>query len=202
MTQPTKLRTGIMPLFLPYTASDQSRVMVFVDGENLAIRYKEELGEKSPVGHIHYEPDVYVWSPYLSRIHGPQNYIRRYFYTCTAGDDLYIDRIEHALLKSGIDAPRIFKKKKGGRSKRVDITLATEMLMHAHRKNYDIAVLVSGDEDYVPLVEAVQDEGRQVVLWALKNGLSPALKKTCDHYWDIGEALFTEADQAFDQIYF
>jgi uncharacterized LabA/DUF88 family protein len=192
-----------MPLFLPYTASHQSRVMVFVDGENLAIRYKNELGEKAPVDHVHYRPDVYVWSPYLSRIHGPQNYIRRYFYTSTTGDDQNIDTIEDNLIKSGIDAPRIFrKKKKETRAKRVDITLATEMLMHAHRKNYDIAVLVSGDEDFVPLVEAVQDEGRQVVLWALQSGLSKTLQKTCDHYWDIGEALFREADPAFRAIYF
>jgi uncharacterized LabA/DUF88 family protein len=173
-----------------------------VDGENLAIRYKAELGNRNPVKHVFYEPDTCIWSPYVSRIHGPQNYIRRYYYTSTTGDRQRIERVEDELLRIGIDAPRIFHKTKGKRSKRVDITLATEMLTHAHRKNYDIAVLVAGDEDYVPLVEAVQNEGRQVVLWALKNGLSPSLKKVCDHYWDIGEAFFAEADGAFQSIYY
>ena len=190
-----------MPLFLPATAPINSRVMIFVDGENLAIRYKSELGENQPQGHVNYESDVYVWSPYVSRIHGPENYIRRYYYTSTPGDKEKIEKAENELLKIGIDAPRIFHKTRGKPSKGVDIKLATEMLTHAHRKNYDIAVLVSGDGDYVPLVEAVQNEGRQVVLWALKSGLSPALRKTCDHYWNIGEALFCKEDSAFREIY-
>lgn len=191
-----------MPLFLPATAPKNSRVMIFVDGENLAIRYKSELEGNQPHSHVKYAPDVYVWSPYISRIHGPENYIRRYYYTSTPGDKGQIEKTENELLKTGIDAPRIFHKTKGTRSKGVDIKLATEMLTHAHRKNYDIAVLVSGDGDYVPLVEAVQNEGRQVVLWALKSGLNPALRKTCDHYWDIGEALFRQEDPAFREIYY
>lgn len=191
-----------MPLFLPYTAAIESRIMIFVDGENLAIRYKSELGNNQPVSHVSYEPDVYVWSRYVSRIHGPHNYIRRYYYTSTPGDKQRIEKAEDELLKIGIDAPRIFHKSRNKRSKKVDITLATEMLTHAHRKNYDIAVLVAGDEDYVPLVKAVQNKGRQVVLWALKSGLSHALRKTCDHYWDIGEALFHQEDPAFREIYY
>jgi len=50
----------------------------------------------------------------------------------------------------------MFYRSRNRRSKRVDSTLATDMRTHAHRKNYDIAVLVAGDEDYVPLVEAVK----------------------------------------------
>lgn len=176
--------------------------MLFVDGENLSIRYKAALGDSPPVKHVICETDTYVWSRYLSRLHGPENYIRRYYYTSTTGDKQKIEKVEDELLGVGIDAPRVFHKIKGKRSKRVDITLATEMLTHAHRKNYDIAILVAGDEDYVPLVEAVQREGRQVVLWMLDNGLSPALKKVCDHYWNIGEALFTEDGPAFQQIYY
>jgi uncharacterized protein (TIGR00288 family) len=102
----------------------------------------------------------------------------------------------------GIEAPRVFPRRRSGRSKRVDITLATEMLLHAHRKNYDIAILVGGDEDYVPLVEAVKSEGRRVALWALESGLSSALRKSADHYWNIGELLFRENNtQSFDLMY-
>lgn len=191
-----------MPLFLPATAPLDSRVMVFVDGENLAIRYKSLLGDNPPKQHISYVPDVMVWSPFASRINGPQHYIRRHYYTCTHGDQKNIEDIENKLIKIGIECPRIFHKNKNRRSKRVDITLATEMLGHAHRKNYDIAVLVAGDEDYVPLVEAVKNEGRQVVLWAIESGLSSVLKKTCDHYFDLGNILFREQDPAFREIYY
>ena len=47
------------------------------------------------------------------------------------------------------------------------------MLTHAFRKNYDMAILVAGDEDYIPLVKAVMSEGRKVVLWFVEDGLSP-----------------------------
>jgi uncharacterized LabA/DUF88 family protein len=94
------------------------------------------------------------------------------------------------LKELGIQAPRLFHKPKGKRAKRVDIQLATDMLTHAHRKNYDLAILVAGDEDYVPLVEAVQYEGKRVVVWFLPDGLSPALHRASDHAFDIGAIFF------------
>ena len=190
-----------MPLFLPNTTRQDARVMMFIDGENLAIRYKAELGTETPVSHVKHVQDVMVWSGYASRIHGPQNYIRRYYYTSCCGDNERRKEIECTLKKLGIEAPRVFPRTKTRGSKRVDITLATEMLTHAHRKNYDVAVLVAGDEDYVPLIEAVKNEGCQVAIWALKNGLSPALLHASDHYWNIGDLLFREDDNALRDIY-
>jgi uncharacterized LabA/DUF88 family protein len=192
-----------MPNFLPTSASPTSRVMMFVDGENLAIRYGALLDGGTPVDHVIYQPNVYVWSHYASRLNGPQEYIRRYYYTSVAGDDLQVADAESKLREVGIEAPRIFRKKKGKRTKRVDITLATDMLTHAHRKNFDIAVLVAGDEDYVPLVEAVGAEGRRVALWFISSGLSPALVAAADHYFDLGAVLFGDRSRsrAFHDIY-
>jgi uncharacterized LabA/DUF88 family protein len=176
--------------------------MMFIDGENLAIRYKAELGDKEPVSHVVHVPDIMVWSMYASRRLGPEDYVRRFYYTSARGDNDARDALELRLKGLGIEAPRVFPRKKSGRSKRVDITLATEMLLHAHRGNYDIAVLVGGDDDYVPLVEAVKNEGRRVALWALDSGLSPALRKAADHYWNIGELLFREnSGESFDLQY-
>jgi len=192
-----------MPQFLPQSARPDARVMMFIDGENLAIRYKACLGVDAPVSHVQYIPDVMVWSPHATRIRGPQDFIRRYYYTSALGADDYRNDIEEQLKKLGIEAPRVFPRNKDGRSKGVDITLATDMLTHAHRKNFDIAILITGDGDYVPLVEAVKREGCRVVLWALERGLSPALKKAADHYWDIGELFFREStgDTVFTAIY-
>lgn len=88
--------------------------------------------------------------------------------------------ITDELLECGITDPRVFKKKSNGRTKRVDITLATEMLSHAHSSNYDVAILVAGDEDYVPLVQEVKRMGKQVALWFFENGLSKNLRRECD----------------------
>jgi len=191
-----------MPQFLPLLTRSDTRVMVFVDGENLAIRYKAELGFGTPCNHVAYAPDVMVWSPYASRSNGPEEYVRRYYYTSATGDLAARSQIELKLRDAGIEAPRVFARDKNGRSKQVDITLTTEMLTHAHRDNFDIAVLVSGDADYVPLVEAVKAEGKRVALWALESGLSPKLKLAADHYWNIGDLLFREGnDQAFLNTY-
>jgi uncharacterized LabA/DUF88 family protein len=48
--------------------------------------------------------------------------------------------------------------------------------------NYDVAILVAGDGDYVPLVRAVKGEGARVHVWAFSSGLSPKLKMEADHF--------------------
>ena len=53
-------------------------------------------------------------------------------------------------------------------------------------QNYDVAILVAGDQDYIPLVDAVMAEGARVVLWFLEKGLHPALKRKADYYFDLG----------------
>ncbi|MGI9297451.1 MAG: NYN domain-containing protein [Gammaproteobacteria bacterium] len=48
-----------------------------------------------------------------------------------------------------------------GREKTVDVNLAVDMLQM--RDAYDIAVVVSGDQDYLPAVHAVKNAGKTVV---------------------------------------
>lgn len=48
-----------------------------------------------------------------------------------------------------------------GSEKAVDVKLATDLLRL--KDIYDIAIIVSGDQDYVPAVEAVKDFGKNVV---------------------------------------
>lgn len=192
-----------MPDFLPNYVRAETKVMIFVDGENLAIRYGNELSGAKPMSHVKYEPNVFVWSPFLSRLHGPYDFIRRYYYTSAPGAANDRDDIASRLRALGIEAPRVFPRTKDRGSKRVDITLTTEMLTHAHRGHFDFAILVAGDEDYVPLVEAVKAEGRRVALWFIDNGLSPALRASVDHYWNPRDCLFNgpENEPAFQAIY-
>ena len=181
--------------YLPNTLRSDAKIMVFIDGENLAIRYGKALGGKEPPTHVDLQPNIYVWSRYLNLKGLPYDVIRKHYYTCVQGDAPRIDEIEECLKKIGMEAPRVFKKPRGERAKRVDILLATEMLTHAHRKNYNVAVLVAGDEDYVPLVEAVMSEGCRVVLWFIKNGLSPVLQRKADYFFDMEDVLLGYDDR-------
>jgi hypothetical protein len=172
---------------------DLARAMIFVDGENLAIRYAamlKERGEK-PSPDMVYDPGILVWSKLLNPPKtGTPAVMRKYYYTALKGDEKRIEEIEARLKDTGIETPRVFKKAKDKGSKRVDITLSTDMLLHATRKHYDVAILVAGDEDYVPLVRAIQGEGARVNVAFVSNGLSPTLRMVADEYIDLDQYMF------------
>ncbi|MCK4697791.1 MAG: NYN domain-containing protein, partial [Dehalococcoidia bacterium] len=46
--------------------------------------------------------------------------------------------------------------------KGVDIQLATDMITHSFKGNYDVAVLVAGDNDFVGALQSVKDNGKHV----------------------------------------
>lgn len=182
-----------MTRFFPLVNRQAAPSMVFVDGENLAVRYGNLLQSVNtkPPAHVQYDPGVYVWSRELNNLCYHGGVIRRHYYTSVQGDDNRILDIIEKLKAAGIEAPNVFKRTKTKGSKRVDVSLTTDMLLHAARKNFELAVLVAGDEDYVPLVEAVKSEGRRVLLWFVSDGLSPALKRAADHFRDLDEALLS-----------
>lgn len=181
-----------MATLIPYFGIDNIRVMIFVDGENLAIRFGAYLRAHhlALATDAIYETDVYVWSRHLSQhVVGGGGVIRTYYYTAVQGDHPKVEEVAAMLKQAGVAAPRVFKKAKGQRSKGVDISLATDMLTHAHRHHFDIAVLVGGDGDFVPLVQAVQAEGRGVHLWYIPDGVSEALVQAVDQATDIAHLL-------------
>jgi uncharacterized LabA/DUF88 family protein len=80
--------------------------------------------------------------------------------------------------------------------KRVDVRLAAEMIQYAAVDSYDIAVLLSGDQDFVPAVEAVQHLGKKVYVATWNGrGLSPELRRRCfgEVNLSAGEVAFAEA---------
>jgi hypothetical protein len=181
---------------VPYFGIDNIRAMIFVDGENLSIRFGAALKTNKFIPHpdVVHRPDVYVWNRHLSgRVVVGGGIIRSHYYTAVQGDHPTVEEVTFDLRAAGIAAPRVFKKVRGMRSKRVDITLATEMLMHAARRHFDIGILVTGDEDYVPLIEAVKAEGLGVHVWSLPDGLSPQLVHAADLHVDLGPYLLSAA---------
>jgi len=184
-----------MAQLIPYPGIDNTRVMMFVDGENLAIRYGALLTQYSLnlPEQPWYLQGVFVWAPEFNNPGHGGGVIRKYFYTSVSGDEPLVAEVADRLKIQGVEAPRVFKKMKGTRTKQVDISLAVEMLSHAARKHFDIAVLIAGDQDYVPLVRAVQAEGCRVHVWFFRGGLSEALARVADHFYDIEEILVGKA---------
>jgi hypothetical protein len=74
--------------------------------------------------------------------------------------------------------------------KRVDTRLVADLIQYAAGGAFDAAVLVSGDDDFVPAVEAVNALGRQVwvATWAAEE-LSKDLRVRCFGQIQLGEGI-------------
>lgn len=174
--------------------------MAFIDGENFTMR-GQDLAKENALTLVpgdYWQEDMFLWAPYntenqpgrwnfvnldIPRLE--RNPIRCHYYTSVAGDDQKVDQITDQIWKLGF-APRVFKKaKKDQKSKGVDISLTTDMLNHAFAGHYGVAVLVTGDGDYVPVVEAVKRTGRIVIVSTLNSGLNPKLRRAADAYFDM-----------------
>lgn len=66
------------------------------------------------------------------------------------------------------------------REKQVDVYLATQVVALAYENAYDIAVIVSGDEDFVPAIEVVQQKGKVVIVVSSSAMLSDELRRKAD----------------------
>jgi uncharacterized LabA/DUF88 family protein len=177
--------------------------MLFVDGENFTFRGQDFANQSgiAPVAGDYYEQDVFIWLPQVRGTQGiygsntlriEQQAIRAYYYTSLTGDDSKITAIRAKLWQLGFQ-PEVFKKtRQNEKAKGVDIALCKDMLIHAVYSNYDVAIIVAGDGDYVPLINEVKRLGKTVVVAFFENcGLNRELMLMSDKFYNI-EAKFLE----------
>ncbi|MFI5386430.1 MAG: NYN domain-containing protein, partial [Fimbriimonadales bacterium] len=74
------------------------------------------------------------------------------------------------------------RNRRGVEQKEVDILLAVEALTHASRRNMDYAVLIAGDVDFRPLVDALVQLGIFVTIYSHGKGRDLALSGD-SHRW-------------------
>lgn len=165
--------------------------MLFVDGENLCIRAQESAKEAGKELGTRHMPNTYFWPPFQAYV--PQSLhqqagmdidttIRSFYYTAVQGDADKLEDVVDAIRQLGFTAPRVFRKQRGKPSKGVDVQLTIDVLSNAYMENYDVALLVAGDADYVPLIHEVQRLGKRVYLTFIENGLSKNLKNAADSF--------------------
>ena len=160
--------------------------MVFYDGNffkqgQIFFRYKENLGWFS-LPQLHNLFERYIAEkqnsvPELTKVVGAHYYDGRTSPNASSDKALRRERgFEMSLITAGIvphylplreverdqentDMPQFRLAQKG-----VDVELALDVLDYAHDDRFDIAVLVSGDQDFVPLVRKVTSLGKQVLV--------------------------------------
>ncbi len=139
------------------------RVMIFIDGSNLYHSLKNFFKRA--------DLDIGKLS---NKLLGKRRLVRVYYYNARVGlkeePERYHDQqkffasvnaIPYSELRLGrlvyFNWPNSPPYEKG-----VDIQLATDMITHSFKGNYDVAVLVAGDNDYVGALQSVKDNGKHV----------------------------------------
>ena len=71
------------------------------------------------------------------------------------------------------------------RQKGVDTLIAVDVLVGAFSELFDVAVLVTGDADFTPVVEEVRRRGVMVAIAGVDGSVSDDLRRVADRYIEI-----------------
>ena len=163
------------------------RVMIFIDGSNLYHSLKNHFGRM--------DLDIGKFCQKLLR---RRRLVRIYYYNAKVGQkqepELYkqqqdffagINAIPYTELRLGrlvyTNWPSVPPYEKG-----TDVQLATDMITHSYKSNYDVAILVAGDNDFAGAVQAVKDNGKHVEVALFgKEGTSHQLREVADRVIQI-----------------
>ena len=169
------------------------RVMVYIDGSNLYRSLQNSFGRTN-----------LDYSKFSEKLAGNRRLVRIYHYGVRIDQTKQPD--QYKAQQSFFDALgklRRFELRFGRLvydnlsnlplyEKGVDIKLATDMLLHASRNNYDVAILVSGDTDFVDMVQAVKDLGKNVEVALFNPSGSRSIREVADVIIEVDSTLLED----------
>lgn len=197
-----------------------ARVMIFIDGGHV----RDYLDEHLKHHFVHYEKFAkYLLTSACSMEQLNGTLIRTYYYDAIPDErdaekieeDVksevlakiierkktiteYLDRID---LYDGVEVRKghlIISKKEKPRQKGVDTLIAIDMITKAYEGQYDLAILVGGDSDFIPLVTAVKGTGAKVCLAHFPVDYSEEYIRTFDRRIYVNHSTFT-ANKLLDE---
>ena len=139
------------------------RVMIFIDGSNMY----------HSIRHFFKRTDIDI-GRFCQRILNKRRLVRVYYYNARVGQKEEPERYkDQKKFFAGVETIPYTELRLGRLvynnwpnsppyEKGVDIQLATDMITHSFKGNYDVAVLVAGDNDFVGALQAVKDNGKNV----------------------------------------
>ena len=171
------------------SAREDERVTVFIDGSNLY----HVLGQVCGRHDLQFDK-------FASKLANGRDLRRVYYYNIRqeAFDDRSNASDQDKFLASLYDTPYLEVKlgiwKQRGSTmveKGVDVMLATDLVTHAFRDQYDTAIVVSGDADFYPAMQAVKDVGKHIEVAAFDTNMSSEAARTTDVIIKLNKTYFT-----------
>jgi len=167
-----------------------NKIMIFIDGSNLYHGMHDVLGNVN----IDYEK-------FIQKIVDERYLVRTYYYTPVINRDEAEGQYhsQHRFLTYLNDIPyfqvRFGKLVRQGENlveKSIDVRLAIDMVRYAVMNYYDVAILISGDGDFVPAVDAVKEAGKQVECAFFPQETSTILKQSTDIFIELDENFLSD----------
>lgn len=131
------------------------------------------------------------------------------YYTSATGDQKKIDEIRYRIGKTTFEfdhefdndipkgsaqlVPRVYHKaSKSRKTRNVDINIVIDMMRAAHTNSVELLMLLSGDGDYIPVIEECMRQGKTVWCCSFSSGLHPSLPSSVDLYETLDDILFLQ----------
>ncbi len=189
------------------------RAMCFIDGENIVMRYQAMVEEGYlPNTKVVHEKDCFLWHPQIT-MWSMFNFVRVNYYTSTTGDAPRVEALKNRI--SEIDyssaytheadapeaiaqlVPHVFHKpSKNTKTRNVDLQISIDVLRAAHLSNVDLIYILSGDGDYVPLIQEASRYGKEIWLGAFSSGLNLKLRYNVDVFQSLDDFFFKKRPKA------
>ncbi len=165
------------------------RVMIFIDGSNLYHVLAQNCGRYD-----------LVFDKFGNKLANGRQLVRTYYYnirqdpTFNPSASAEQDKFLSALFEIPYFEVRLGVHRRHGDQmveKGVDVMMATDIVVGAFRDIYDTAIIVSGDGDFYPAMQAAKDLGKHIEVVAFDSNLSPEARRVADSATLLKKTFFT-----------
>ncbi|WP_122105575.1 MULTISPECIES: NYN domain-containing protein [Haloferacaceae] len=153
----------------------EKRAMLFIDAQNL-INGARSYGEDG----LNYDVDKLV-----EELTGEYDLIRGYWFDSHKPGERDSKQGFYTFLQTNgfrVESVRLSGSEGSYKEKEADIRLATELIARGFNDSYDVAIVITGDKDFLRAVRYVQDQGKVVKIAAFEHTMSGDLRRTADEY--------------------
>lgn len=165
----------------------KERVMVFIDGSN----FYHVLNQ-------HFSRNDIKFGKFAEKLAGERELVRTYYYNIRQESNSRGHDDQEKFLSALYEIPYFevklgIVKQRGDAmvEKGVDMMIGVDILKNAYENLYDTAILVSGDGDFYPALQAAKDQGKHVEIAAFDTNISPETARIADLHLKLNKTFFT-----------